>query len=333
MTKLGINMDSLKEPKTWVRFKIKDGSNIYRILPPFGDINVHNNYPYRKWSVCWLRDPETGKRRPYASPLTDRDPECPVYKYNIALAAVIEDQKTKYKMQGLTDKEIKQKLDALYTVKFEMNISHVYAYNAANKDGQVGLLELKSTAHKAMKKKMLEYITKYGQDPTSMNSDKADSGVWFNISKTGYGMSTEYDVDFVSITQKMDDQIVEVVDRSALASDVVNRYDMLGYDLSKVYVRKTKEELAELLAANLELIKKDVPEAYIEEFTMSNIVQPAVQQAEVEPEPVAKAPTVNLNLQDDDDDSPSVPKAEPSEASDLNLSDDLMAMADDLLKD
>src|SRR6516162_11239156 len=63
--KIKINLDSLKSRKEWKRHRVKDGHNIYRILPPFGDASYC--YPFRKWQIVWgLVDPESGRARPYA---------------------------------------------------------------------------------------------------------------------------------------------------------------------------------------------------------------------------------------------------------------------------
>ena len=43
MADIKVNTDALKPTRTWVRHKIKDGVNTYRILPPFGEEN--NGYP------------------------------------------------------------------------------------------------------------------------------------------------------------------------------------------------------------------------------------------------------------------------------------------------
>ena len=63
MAKINVNLDSLKPTKEIKRHKVKEGTSVFRILPPFGDNS--NGYPYRKWSIAWLQDPTSGKRRPY----------------------------------------------------------------------------------------------------------------------------------------------------------------------------------------------------------------------------------------------------------------------------
>ena len=82
MANVNINIDALKPAREWVRHKVESGNNIYRILPPFGDIEKHKNIPFKKWYVVWnLIDPETGKMKPYNSPLNSDERRCPVKEY------------------------------------------------------------------------------------------------------------------------------------------------------------------------------------------------------------------------------------------------------------
>jgi hypothetical protein len=313
MGKITINMDSLKSSRDWVRHKVNDGANIFRILPPFGDPDQHNNYPYRRWSIAWLQDPKSGKRRPFATPMTDGE-TCPVQEYCDALNTYIEDRKSQLKSEGYSDGDTKAELEGLRSVQWNMRLQHVYAYNACDQAGTVGILELKSTAHKAMKKMMNTYIKDYGQDPTSLGSADDDSGVWFNISKEGKGKDTEYSVAFHQTRQKMNGQLVKIDDRTALPEHVVSNYESLAYDLGSIYLRKNYDELSSILLFNIALIAQEVPEATLGTYDISNVdvktgatvlkkTSSTTEEEEVQAAPVKKAaaPKVTLNLGDDDD--------------------------------
>jgi hypothetical protein len=314
-------MDALKSSRDWVRHKINDGANIYRILPPFGDSDQHNNYPYHRWSVAWLLDPKSNKRRPFATPLTDGE-SCPVQEYCDALNTYIDDKKNKLKSEGYSDEDVKTELEGLRGVQWNMRLQHVYSYNACDQSGAVGILELKSTAHKAMKKMMNTYIKDYGQDPTSLNSADDDSGVWFNILKDGKGKNTEYSVTFHQTRQKMNGQLVKIDDRSTLPEHVVQNYDSLAYNLSSIYMRKNYDELKSILLFNIALIAQEVPEATLGIYEIDDIetkvTTPVLKKTTKETEenvPVKKAtaPKVTLNLNDDDDDEPlPVRKTQPT---------------------
>lgn len=319
MGRITINLDSLKSSRDWVRHKVNDGANIFRVLPPFGDPEVHNNYPYRKWSIVWLQDPKSGKRRPFATPMTDGE-KCPVQEYNDALNVYIEERKDQLKTEGYSDNDIKAELEGLRSVQWNMRLQHFYAYNACDQAGSVGILELKSTAHKAMKKAMNQYIKDYGQDPTSLNFEEDDSGVWFNISKDGKGKETEYGVTCHQTRQKMNGQIVKIDDRTALPEHVVSNYESLAYNLNSIYQRKTYDELYSMLLFNLALIAQEVPEAVLPGYDISDVNVKAgttiLQETSEDEEetPVVKttkksAAKVTLNVDDEDEDETPVRKA------------------------
>jgi hypothetical protein len=352
MGKITINQDSLKSRREWKRHKIKEGSNVFRILPPFGDVETHNNYPYRKWSTVWLTDPKTGKRRPFASPMTDGAKECPVKEYSDALTKFIDKQKAQLEAKGASEDKIKEKLKGLREVQWQIKVQHVYAYNAADKSGEVGLLEVKSTAHQGLKKMMNQYIKDYGQDPTSLNSDlKNDAGVWFNISKEGEGKMTEYDVAFAILKKKnADGELEKKDDRSPLSDNIVENYADLGYDLNAVYTRKTYDELKDLLVYNLSLLQDTCPEAILPGYEAGETSgdesddSEQEEEEEVQAKPASK-PKVTLNLGSDDDESDDeeeeeaprkpAPKAAPAKTAapvtKAKSKDDIMAMAEDIL--
>lgn len=323
MAKITINQDALKQRKEWKRHKVNIGDNIYRILPPFGDIEVHQNVPFKKWSVVWgLIDPASGKMRPINSPVNSEERRCPIYDYLDILTKKIESLKKQYAEQGFSEDQIREKLIYLNKLLWEIRPKHIYAYNACDKSGVVGILEIKTTAHKAMKKRMMEYINIYSQDPTSLNSNVDDSGVWFNITREGERKETRYDVVF-NITREKDAQgrLVSVDDRSPLAANVVEKYQDIGYDLNKLYKSLTYDELKTLLILNLNLWAKDNPEVLVPGFTMDDIDTQHLENANSNESPIAisneilekeqgtpaivkgtKPVTISMGVLDDDDD-------------------------------
>lgn len=352
MGRIVINQDSLKSRREWKRHKIQDGNNVFRILPPFGDVSVHNNYPYRKWSTAWLVDPKSGRRRPFATPQTDGG-ECPVREYNEALTKFIDKTKAQLEVKGITGDKLKKRLESLRKVQWETRVGHSYAYNATDKSGEVGLLELKTTAHQGVKKCMATYIKEYGQDPTTLESDLTENaGVWLNILKEGSGKDTEYSVSFSQLRKKTaDGEVIKVDDRSPLSDNIVENYDDLAYDLNTVYVRKTYDEMKEILLFNLAIYADETPECVLDGYSVDGIDVSVADEddndvAEAAVEEVAPAkkakPQVNLNLDDDDDDMPAAkpaakkvaPAAAPAVKSRTAKEDiDYMAMADDILGD
>lgn len=309
-SKIKLNLDSLKSRKEWKRHKVKDGHNIYRILPPFGENS--NGYPYRKWQIIWgLTDPESGRARPFASSMTS-EKRCPITEFVNSLKARAETMTAELKASGASAEDIKARLADLQGLIGNLIPKTVYVYNATDKSGEVGLLELKSTAHKDMKTKMNEYINDYNQDPTSLNSADDDSGVWFDIvrsNETGQFRDTKYTVNKVQTkVREASGKVSFVDDRSPLPDSVVENYDNLGYDLSAIYQTKTYEDLQAILDANLPGIIELVPDAdlNVEPNLAAAPVANAKPAARTAPaqaaKPTAGASRVAIKLDDQDDD-------------------------------
>ena len=116
---LKINLDSLKERKGWKRHEVNQGDNVYRVLPPFGENS--DGYAYRRWVIAWLSDPQTGRRRPYASTRSFGEDACPITEYISRLEKKRESLEADLKSQGLSKEEIKDQLksisDVIWTTK------------------------------------------------------------------------------------------------------------------------------------------------------------------------------------------------------------------------
>lgn len=333
MAKININLDSLKPKREWKRHKIAEGHNIFRILPPFGENS--NGYPYRKWMITWgLLDPESNRQRPFASSLTS-EKACPIVEYVDALTKKAEAMKAQMKAAGSSDADIKERLKDLNNIISQLRPKTVFAYNAINKAGEVGILEVKTTAHKKLKDHMMQYIKDYNQDPTSLNSADDDSGVWFDFVRSGQGFDTEYDVKKVQTKVKGPTGATMFVDdRSPLQDNVVESYADMAYDLSSIYQVKKYEELKQILLANIANIVAMCPDAQLDGFGATTA--PTTQTTTATK---LSKPAVTLNLDSDDDDLAEAPAAtvtkltKPTVATTMTIQDDddIFKMADSIL--
>jgi len=322
-SKIKINLDALKSRREWKRHKVVDGHNVFRILPPFGESS--NGYPYRKWQIIWgLKDAETGRKRPFASSII-AEKRCPVVEFAAELKTRSEVIRADLQRQGLSEDSIKEKLKLLNEVISDLSPKTVYTYNAVDRSGEVGLLELKSTAHKKMKAQMNQYIQDYNQDPTSLNSADDDSGVWFDVTRQGLGRDTEYDVKKCQ-TKRRDPsgRVIFEDDRTPLPEAVSENFENLAYDLSSVYQVKTYDELKEVLDANMEEILEranlTAEGAKAAATNTSNVTSLVKTQTK-------STGTVNLKLDDEEDDDLSA----TAPAVSAGLDDDFFAQADALL--
>lgn len=331
MANISINLDSLnpKSFKKTVRHKIKDGTSIFRFLPPLG--SESNGYPYCKWNVIWgLTDPNTGRERPFASPST-YEGQCPVFDYLELLRQKVEAEKMVLMSKGMSEDKVKEKQEKINKFISQIRPKTVYCYNASDKSGTIGVVELKSTAHKDVLKVMNQYIKDYNQDPTSLNSAVTDSGVWMKIVREGSGFDTKYSA--AKNQAMIKDPATGVPsyqdDRSPLAQNISENYAELGYNLATLYQKNTYDELKDILIANLVKIADDMPEVLVSGFGLEE-AQSGTFSA---PVAIKGSGAVNLKLgsADEVEDEPSTPaKPVGKQAVGPSDSEDLLAMADKL---
>lgn len=301
MAKIKVNLDSLKPQRNWVRHKIKEGTQAFRILPPFGEES--NGYPYKKWSLIWgLKDTETGVMRPVTSSLVN-DKRCPVTEFVAALSELAETRSNNMKAKGVSKEEIKKNNEALNEVISRIRPKHGFFYNAIDQAGSVGILELKSTAHKQLKDLMHKYVQEYNQDPTSLNSNDDDAGVWFNVTREGMGFDTAYSVSKRQIQSRLNGKVVYEDDRSALPESVVNNYEDQAYNVHALYAAKTYDEIKVILQANMEDLSAKCPEV-AEVAEQLGLLNPVTAFKATTPTKGAGKVTLNLGSQDEDDEEP-----------------------------
>jgi len=295
-----LNLDGTQEKKQLQKHKINNGDNIYRILPP---IEGSNGSPFKRWQICWLEI--DGKPKPVPSPRSFSEKECPVYNFCDEL-----DKKSKEELKPLLyDKSIpeeeKARIDKVINeiipaISYNIKPKSSFYYNAINKSGVVGCLEVKKTANDQLIGLMREYISNFNQDPTSLDSTDDDCGVWFNFVREGVGRDTTYRVKKVETQIRTGKTITIEVDRTPLPSNVVDNYESLAIDIFNLYKKLSNEEIKKLIITYV--VQKfeeytDLLETNNFKFTLSD----EKEEKEVN-KPIKKTkPSVNLKLNQDSD--------------------------------
>jgi hypothetical protein len=167
-----------------------------------------------------------------------------------------------------------------------------------------------------------------------------DSGVWFDINRTGMNFDTEYSVKKhqVMIRDPKTGIPSYTDDRSPIPESIAADYRSAGYDLTTIYQKKNYNELREILTANIHILSQSNSDLYIEEFALvkRGAAPTAVGSVLADnSEPVKSAVprgSGNVNLKLDDpgidylDDEDTVIASTVSETS----TEDLMQMAEDI---
>jgi hypothetical protein len=336
MANISINLDSLspKSFKKTVRHKIKDGTSIFRFLPPHR--TESNGYPYCKWNVIWgLTDPNTGRERPFASPST-YEGQCPVFDYLEVLRQNVESEKMVLMSKGMSEDQVKQRQEKISKFISQIRPKTVYAYNASDKSGTVGVVELKSTAHKDVLKVMNQYIKDYNQDPTSLNSAITDSGVWMKIMREGAGFDTKYSASKNQTMVKDPQTGIPSYqdDRTALAQNISDNFQDLAYNLNTLYQKHTYDELKEILVANLLKFAETMPEVLVAGFGLEESKSGSFSATTTASGTVVKGNgNIKINLgsaEEVEDEAPVSKPVNKSSKTSSSDTDDLLKMADNL---
>lgn len=280
------------------RFKVTEGSHLYRILPPFG--TDHQKRASRQIQLHWGYTTSDGKKRPLVCSY-QHEGSCPIC---IKVKSMEEDLKA-LKDSGADEDEIKE-LEQTISAR---RVKRSFLLNAANKEGEVGVLEISKTAHDQLLDLMREQITKFAKNPTSLKD-----GVWFLFTRSGKGFKTEYKVAVNKAIVKVDGEDLERVDRAALAPSIIEDYESLAYDIHAMYKPQSSADLARIVNGEPidHVFKRQKEEAPSDEAPSVQVAKkpvvaekPAPQAAKAPAEkkvskPAAKAP-VAVETSDDDD--------------------------------
>lgn len=223
-------------------FKIKDGDNTYRILPPIGDLADKGI-----WSVFYkvhygYKNSE-GKLRPFESPLVKN------YKNKIVEvpdAALERIEKLKAQLEAAKkagDSKLVAKLNEFVGPKGSFNLDSNHYVNAIDTQGNIGILKLRHRAKVALDA-VMKKLRENGVDPLD-----PDTGRFFTITRSGTGLDTTFQVNVA--TKKMNipgvgdvqQEIVHTLDEGIIA-----RLSTEAADLSKLFKKPTSSEVARIVA-------------------------------------------------------------------------------------
>lgn len=162
--------DNFKQTNYATSFYI-ESEVICRIIPTLENAD----FPYKKWMLVWV--PVQGKPSKCFATTANLGNKCPVTNLHNIISKVIGNPEV------LSKYENKEKiLERIKHIAFKLNLQAFYVYNAVvfnpkTKNQQLGILYMKTTAHKSLSKLINEYLED-DIDPLDI-----ESGIWFKLSK------------------------------------------------------------------------------------------------------------------------------------------------------
>ena len=219
-------------------FYLKDGSNLFRVLPPAGSLADKNKIA-QYWSVLWLTD-SRGKKRPVSSILKKNKDV--VLQYDPLLTRMEEMKKqleiaTANNENPATILALKENLQRVMHKKF-------YALNVIDASGAYGVLEIPYTSYQNLEQRIRELNTQ-GLDAIGIGPDK---GIFFDFKKTKDERGrVVYPVDPAIRTAKdASGQFTMSYIRMSLSDEDAGRLASQAEDLTKLYRELTVDQQSAL---------------------------------------------------------------------------------------
>jgi hypothetical protein len=230
------------------RFYVEDGSNLYRVLPPFGSL-AEQGVIAKFWGVYWLEDSKGGKKP--VSTIEKRGAEKKIIQEDPIATKVAALQKG-FEAAKLTNTD-PVILQALEDRIYRLQLDKAYYLNVINPANEIGVLKIKYTAFQALKEK----IRKLEQD--QIDPINIGTGVFFDFQKNKDDKGkVVYTVDVHQktfknpTTGKFTTEIVEAtIDESILV-----RMEKEAEDLNTLYRIFSPEEQAALATLDGNVISR-----------------------------------------------------------------------------
>lgn len=223
-------------------WKLKDGDNVYRILPPIGDLAEEGKWSFF-YNVHYGYKNSKGEMRVFQSPLVKNRKTKMIEVPDAALERIenMKAQLEKAKAEG-NQARVAQLMDLVGGQKAMYNLDNNHYVNAMDTQGNIGILKLRHRAKLALDTE-IKRLREAGVDPLSV-----DQGRFFVINRSGSGLDTAFKADarkqklFVENVGEVWKEEVHV-----LTPEIIKRLGKEAAPLDKLYKRPTSEEVARIV--------------------------------------------------------------------------------------
>lgn len=283
-------------------FSIKKGTQVFRILPPLGDLadkGIWNRY----YAVHFGYRTLEGYMRPFSSPevvnrktrMVEVRDAAKDYIDNLLTAKNTLVEKLE---ANPNDARIKAQLEKTEGLLSTFNLEKRYYVNAMDQNGNIGLLKLKTREKNALDAVREQIKQEEDVDPIGV------VGAFLTFTKHGDGRDSSVLVSANYVSSKTDSgKVVKSLNSHDLASDkvTISRLKDSAFDLDKIFVRPTAEEVAMMVKNGAEAVSM-VMEKYKTPY--SKPLDTKSVAAELEEE------TRSSNLNENQEDDQSLPSLE-----------------------
>jgi len=276
-------------------FKLKEGDQAFRILPPLGDLADSG-----RWSVFYNvhygYKTTDGKQKPFVSPEVKNRKNGMIEVADAAKERIetLKAELEKAKKSG--NKAAVDLLNVLVGPTGMYNLDNNHYLNVLDSQGNIGVLKLRHKAKLALEAQ-IKNLHAQSVDPLSV-----EDGRFFVFNRTGMGRDTTFAVSILK--EKLNVPGVGSVERDVvhkLDNDTLNRLETEAAQLDKLFKRLTSEEVksvvdsSELKTGTSPYLDKIFNKSNVSEDTTDDTDTPDVTE-EVAAAPPTPTPTARVAL-------------------------------------
>lgn len=233
-------------------FKLKDGEQAFRILPPLGDLADEGRWSVFH-SVHYGYKSTDGKQKPFLSCEVRSRKEKGAIEIRDAAKDRITALKAKYDAaKDSNNTAILDQLEPLVGAKGMYNLDNNHYMNVVDAQGNIGILKIRHKAKLALEKEIKD-LNAQGIDPLS-----PENGRYFVFSRTGTGRDTTFGVKVLKEKISIDAATAKslginaggVVERDivhVLDDETIKRLSAEAGELNKIFKQFTAEEVKQIV--------------------------------------------------------------------------------------
>lgn len=229
-------------------FRLQDGSNVYRILPPLGELATEGVWAVYD-SLHWGYKGSKGMR-PFKC-IQKKDfktkmikVQCPECDKIAERQATYDDQMKALEAQGKSKEEAREYLKPLGDWLYSHNLDKKWYVNALAPDGKIGRLAIPHKMYVQLQEVIADLVSKQGVDPIGV-----DGGVWFDLIRTGKGNQTAHRVAVVEQVEVVNGRSMRVYKPAPLTQDVISRLSSEAYDLKNAVRVLSYDEIKSIVTS------------------------------------------------------------------------------------
>jgi hypothetical protein len=228
-------------------FKMKDGSQIYRILPPLGrlaDEGIWSKFE----AIHWGYKGNGGKFKPFRCPQVKQKKMVVVPCAECILRAQRKaDYDNQYKnlveAKKMSADAAKTQLKPLGDWLEAHNCDKKHYLNVINPAGEIGRLPIPYKSFQSLQKAIGELLKKK-VDPLA-----PDQGVWFDFNRSGTFNETVHTVSVVMEDVQVGTETLQRIKKAPLTEAILKRLESEAWDLSDMFRSASPDDVARLVSS------------------------------------------------------------------------------------